>query len=92
MMQKSELSLEEIASWLTCESKSTDFTSKISDLLFDLCSLRSIPGADVAEAALEENAVFDRLIKMIQSEALPGRIEKRAIDEGIADDRRYTKP
>lgn len=91
-MQKPELSLEEIASWLKCQSESTDFKSKISELLFDLCSLRSIPGADVAEAALEENAVFDRLIKMIQNEALPGRIEKRTIDESIADDRRYTKP
>jgi acetylornithine deacetylase/succinyl-diaminopimelate desuccinylase-like protein len=46
----------------------------------------------VIDAALEENAVFDRLIKALEARALPGIVEKLAIDKDLAADPRYTKP
>jgi acetylornithine deacetylase/succinyl-diaminopimelate desuccinylase-like protein len=92
MKQKSKQSLDEIAAWLRRESEIADFKSELTTLLFELCALRSIPGETVAEAAREEDAVFEKLIKTIQSKALPGRIEKLPIDERIANDWRYTKP
>jgi acetylornithine deacetylase/succinyl-diaminopimelate desuccinylase-like protein len=92
MTRDAETSRLEIAAWLGRESEAPEFKSRLADLLSELCSLRSIPGENVAEAAREEAAVFDRLMQAIRSEALPGRIEKLAIDEGISKDRRYTKP
>lgn len=88
----SEKSIEEIAVWLREESEAPDFQSGLTDLLFELCSLRSIPGESVVVSAREEDAVFERLIRTIKSSALPGRIEKLAIDESIANSPRYTKP
>jgi len=85
-------SLEEIAVWLRHEAESSDFKTSLTELLIELCELRTIPGENMVEAAMEENAVFDKLIKTIKSSALPGRIEKLAIDESIAKSPRYTKP
>lgn len=80
------------AEWLKRESKDPGFAAILSELLFDLCELRSIPGESVARTALEESAVFDRLIETIKSKALPGRISRLPIDDRISEDLRYTKP
>ena len=92
MTNASEKRIEEIAAWLRKESEDRDFKSSLADLLFKLCTIRSIPGENVAEAAREEDAIFERLINTIKSNALVGTIEKLEIDESIVNKTHYTKP
>lgn len=92
MKKNPEKSLQEIAAWLCEESEAPSFKKAITDLLFELCELRSIPSENITETAREEDAVYERLIKSIKKDGLPGRIEKVAINETIAKDPRYTRP
>jgi len=85
-------SMRDISTWIKERAGREEFAHSMTDLLFRLCELRTIPGDDGKKTAGEEGAVHAIISEVLKKEALPGRIENRAIDDGIAKHPAFTFP
>ncbi len=80
------------ASYLHEKAGNEDFNRFMTDLLYSLCEVSTIPGEDIERTIQEENAVYDIIRKALTERALPGTIEKRPINPGIARHPAFTFP
>lgn len=66
------------------------FAQSLSEILFGLCAIPTVPLSDIERLAAREGEVLKKIADVLSQSGLPGMIERRAIDDGISSDSRYT--